>query len=220
MGQIQTITQGQKRILDRVSKNKYFGENFYFTGGTALSYFYLSHRFSDDLDFFTDKPFDREVVFNLISIWSKEDKFTFSSRFIEVVYRFDLLFNNKQHFKVDFSYYPYKQISKGKSYNLLAIDSLTDIATNKLLTINQRNDIKDFVDLYFLLKKNFNIWELIDNREAKFKHKVDILLLAEDLLKIEEFPTLPKMAKPLTLKTLKNYFRQLAISLGKQAVTK
>lgn len=28
---------------------------FYLTGGTALSEFYLQHRYSDDLDFFTRK---------------------------------------------------------------------------------------------------------------------------------------------------------------------
>lgn len=48
-----TVTDLQKRILHRFSElpDK---EAFYLTGGTALSAFYLKHRKSNDLDFFTD----------------------------------------------------------------------------------------------------------------------------------------------------------------------
>ena len=31
---------------------------FYLTGGTALSRFYLNHRYSEDLDFFTNRDTD------------------------------------------------------------------------------------------------------------------------------------------------------------------
>jgi predicted nucleotidyltransferase component of viral defense system len=42
--------------------------NFYLTGGTALSRFYLNHRYSDDLDFFVhQKPDFLEVVKEIIA---------------------------------------------------------------------------------------------------------------------------------------------------------
>ena len=49
------LTAHQKRILDLISKEKYFTDRFYFTGGTVLAEFYLKHRFSEDLDFFSEK---------------------------------------------------------------------------------------------------------------------------------------------------------------------
>src|SRR5262249_5228082 len=40
---------------------------FYLTGGTALAAFYLNHRVSDDLDFFSDRPDNHGSKFNLRS---------------------------------------------------------------------------------------------------------------------------------------------------------
>lgn len=45
------LTQLQKDVLFFIGKD-FFGKNFYWTGGTLLSYLYLFHRFSVDLDFF------------------------------------------------------------------------------------------------------------------------------------------------------------------------
>ncbi|MBU0694334.1 MAG: nucleotidyl transferase AbiEii/AbiGii toxin family protein [Candidatus Omnitrophica bacterium] len=46
------ISQIQKAILDSFGQIP-DSEYFYLTGGTALAYFYLKHRKSNDLDFFT-----------------------------------------------------------------------------------------------------------------------------------------------------------------------
>jgi hypothetical protein len=43
----------QKSVLDILFSGPWFRQHFYLTGGTALSAFYLKHRYSDDLDFFT-----------------------------------------------------------------------------------------------------------------------------------------------------------------------
>ncbi len=52
---MEIINKVQKEILSQ------FGDipdskEFYLTGGTALSFFYLRHRKSNDLDFFTNNP--------------------------------------------------------------------------------------------------------------------------------------------------------------------
>lgn len=49
----------------------------------------------------------------------------------------------KTSLKIDFGYYPFKRIEKGKIVDELMIDSFTDIAVNKLATINQKSSIKD-----------------------------------------------------------------------------
>ena len=55
MGKMPLFTQEQKLIFDQIKNNQYLTDNFYFTGGTALSYFYLNHRYSEDMDFFSEK---------------------------------------------------------------------------------------------------------------------------------------------------------------------
>lgn len=51
MGKDYIFTKEQQIILAEVVKNNIF-QNFYFTGGTALSAFHLQHRESEDLVFF------------------------------------------------------------------------------------------------------------------------------------------------------------------------
>lgn len=213
MGKIQFITQEQKIILDEVARNDLFRSKFYFTGGTALSSFYLQHRYSDDLDFFSQEKFDNQVIFTLVEDWGKKHNFAFQSRFAEVVYVFNLHFKTKARLKVDFARYPYKRLEKSRIVNNIDIDSLVDIAVNKLLVVSQRNDVKDFVDLYYLLQK-FTVWDLMEGVRIKFKMETEPILLGSDFLKVEDFDYLPRMIKPLTLEELKAFFRKKAKEIG------
>ena len=49
------LTPKQSQFLELVQKEQGITKRFYFTGGTALSEFYLKHRISHDIDLFTDK---------------------------------------------------------------------------------------------------------------------------------------------------------------------
>ena len=218
MGKKSLFTKEQKEILAGLSQSSYIRENFYLTGGTALAEFYLHHRYSDDLDFFSTKKFENQVILTLMSDLSREYQFNFQSRSIETVYLFNLTYKNKRQLKIDFAYYPYPQIEEGANYSGIKIDSLHDIAINKLLTVNQRTNVKDFVDLYFLLQKQFTIWDLMYGVEEKFKMKTELLLLAQDLLKVESFDFLPRMITPLNLGDLQKFFRKSAKKIGGQAV--
>lgn len=217
MGNLQVIIQEQKIILDEVRRNEFLRSHFYFTGGTALSACYLRHRYSDDLDFFSQEKFDNLVIFTLVQEWSKKHKFSFQSQFVEVTYIFDLLFKGQSHLKVDFAYYPYKQLERRLKLDNLDVDSLLDIAVNKLLLVSQRTEVKDLVDLYFLLQK-FSVWDLIQGVKIKFNIELEPFLLGADFLKIEDFDYLPKMIEPLSLDELKSFFRQKAKEVGMKAV--
>lgn len=212
-----TFSPLQKQIFDKVSKDPGLSKQFYFTGGTALSAFYLHHRESEDLDFFSEAEFEDtriEMFMKNLSI-----SFNIPYRFTKKggVRIFEFVKKNKLLIKIDFNHYPYKRVEKGKIYQGIEIDSLRDIATNKLLTINQRNDVKDFVDLYFLLK-DFTIWDLIYSVQAKFRIELDIVLIASDFRKTEQFDFLPKMLVLLKLSHLKAFFKQKAIELAKRVV--
>lgn len=49
------LTPFQKQLLKAIADSA-LSPNFYLTGGTALAAFYLQHRFSEDLDFFSADP--------------------------------------------------------------------------------------------------------------------------------------------------------------------
>lgn len=218
MGQMQLFTPEQKLIFNKVKDDPFFRSRFYFTGGTALSYFYLKHRFSEDLDFFSEEKFDTAPVLERIEAWAKIEDFTFQSQWREVVYVFQIEFKNGKKLKIDFGHYPHTRVEKGLNENGFAIDSQLDIAVNKLATINQRNQVRDYVDLYYLLD-TFTIWDLIEGARIKFRMKLEPWILASDLsYGVEQFSALPRMIKPLTLTILKTFFRKKALELAKTSV--
>lgn len=218
MGKMSILTSKQQLILDKVKKSSFIQKNFYFTGGTALSEFYLKHRYSEDLDFFSENKFEIDDIRFEISKWAKETRFTYKSFQRGFVYFFILNFNDKKSLKVDFGYYPVRRIEKGKTIKDIAIDSLLDIAVNKFSAIHQRSASRDLVDLYFLLKK-FTIWDLVAGARVKFNLETDPWILSSDLeFAAKDVKTLPRMIKPLKLISLKKYFRNLAKQLGKKSV--
>lgn len=182
-------------------------EKFYLTGGTALSAFYLHHRISDDLDFFSYCDIDSIFIHDLANkiknfMGVSEMRF---SRLYDRYQFFYLIGNNNEEIKIEFAKYPFLQVEPIKVFNGLFIDSERDIAINKLATILDRFDPKDFVDLYFLLPK-FSLNELRKGVEIKFGIKIDPLFLGSELSKARRIMALPKMIKPLTVDELKNFF--------------
>lgn len=217
MGQI-NLTPKQQIIFDEIKNSNFIKQNFYFTGGTALSAVYLQHRLSEDLDFFSEVEFDILSIQNLITQWGQKYKFTTNFEEKEVVKIFNLEFPDGEKLKVDFGYYPYKRLRNGKFIKGVEVDSLFDIAVNKLQTIRQRSDMKDFVDLYFLLKE-YTIWDLMEGARVKFRMEPDPYLIAVDFLKVEKFDVLPKMLVPLEISWLQNFYKELAKKLGKTITT-
>src|SRR3989338_11534891 len=56
------LSLNQKIILKLLAGEEAISGNFYLSGGTALAEFYLHHRFSEDLDFFSEKEFSPEAI--------------------------------------------------------------------------------------------------------------------------------------------------------------
>jgi predicted nucleotidyltransferase component of viral defense system len=217
MGKI-AFTPLQKTIFDAFITSE-FSRGFYFTGGTALSVFHLGHRYSEDLDFFSEEDFDTAQIQKFVSQLGKklDMPYKFTKRYDVRIVEFEK--RGKLLIKLDFNWYPYKRIEKGLLYRNFPIDGLRDIATNKLTCVRDRTEAKDFVDLYYLLRK-FTLWDLFYGAEAKFHMEMDLILTASDFLKVDRFETLPRMIKPLTLTTLKTFFRNQAKEIGKRVTTR
>ena len=216
MGKID-FTPFQKLIFDKISQEKYLRETFYFGGGTALSVFYFNHRYSVDLDFFSEKEFDKNIIIKFINSLFRQLGTTVKMTKKEMVMWFELE-KDKETLKVDFLNFPYPRIDKGLIYQSVDIDSPRDIGANKLLLLNLTEEPKDYVDLYFILKEKYSIWDIIKAAKIKFKLDLDLISLGEDFLNAEKIKFLPKMIKPLTLDELKSFFKQKASELGTKII--
>lgn len=211
------FTAIQKTIFDAFS-NTNFCNNFYLTGGTALSVFYFQHRESEDLDFFSESDFDPDLAVEFMEEMALKLNLKLRSTFHERVKIFELVDNNNQLIiKVDFGFYPHPRLQKGVVINGIAVDSLEDIGANKIQTILQRTQVKDFVDLYFLLEK-YTVWDLLHFSQVKFRLESDLIWLANSLLKADSFEYLPKMHKPVDLNQLKAFYKDLAKKLGQRVI--
>lgn len=218
MGKVSVLSEKQKIILNEVKKDEFLTSEFYFTGGTALSEVYLRHRESLDLDFFSPDDFNPQAILDRLNHWSSKYNFQIEARFVDPTHIYLLHFKDGHDLKLDFAHFPYKQLNTPKLYRKrLKVDSQLDIAVNKLLSVLQRAEVKDFVDLYFLMKE-YNFWSLRDGVRGKFNVKIEPMIAAADFLVVEDFGYLPKMIKPLSLNELKKFFRDKARELGKTAV--
>jgi len=64
------LTARQEQFLAVVLEEKFILDRFYLTGGTALSSWYLHHRQSYDLDFFSLERFHKEHIIR----WMTDNK--------------------------------------------------------------------------------------------------------------------------------------------------
>lgn len=208
------LTEAQEKIIKAAASEEKMSD-FYLSGGTALAVCYLNHRISDDLDFFIFEEPDKIFLHG------------FAEKLKEIIgareMRFERLYDRNQFFfgadgeelKVEFTKYPFARLEEYIIWEGVKIDSLRDIAANKLMALLDRFDPKDFVDLYFILQK-FNLQDIRDDVEKKFGIKVDNIFLGGELAKVKNVKALPKMLKPLTINELKDFFSNLAEGLGLQ----
>lgn len=200
------LTPAQKTVLAAVAAEPKLAD-FYLTGGTALAVYYLQHRISDDLDFFTaadiEPIFLRGFVGKLKAVIGVK-----TLRFEHIFDRYQFFFkltNTDTELKIEFAKYPFHQLEPPTAKDGIKIDSFRDIAANKLMALLDRFDPKDFVDLYFILPQ-IPLERIRADIERKFGVEVGPIFLGGELAKVRRITALPKTIKPLTLEQLKQFF--------------
>ena len=185
---------------------------FYLTGGTALSKFYLGHRRSNDLDFFTSEeeliqPFSLKIEEALKKAgFNVERKRGFHS-FVELTVSAHSE-STIIHLALD-SPYRLDSIVMAEEFPGLRIDSLRDIAANKLLAIFGRAMLRDFVDVLFLVREKFEKNDLILMAKKK-DPGFDLYWLATAFERVREFsadsPETLLLVKPCSIEALSAFF--------------
>ena len=207
------LSENQKRLLSILSREKTICDNFYLTGGTALAEFYLGHRLSEDLDFFSENEFLAESVSATLRKIQKESGIK-SVRY-EQSFNRNLFFLEMENdeIKTEFTYFPFERIEKKEKTGNLYVDSLIDIAVNKVFTIYQNPRSRDFIDLYFILKKRgWNIKDLVKKAQVKFDHHINYLQLGAQFMKCLEFKDYPRMIVKIAENEWQDFFIEQAKS--------
>jgi hypothetical protein len=142
----------------------------YLAGGTAV-YLYLPHRLSMDLDFFTPTPFSSELFLN-------DMRGCFDAVTVELLGNDTAIFYlGAERLKFSLFRFPYRllcQLNEVPIQERVAcpLASLDDISAMKAVAINQRGSMKDFIDLFFILREtgmNFSSME----KAVRQKYELD-----------------------------------------------
>lgn len=186
----EALTQNTKSILESLDRAGLI-KDFYLAGGTALALYY-GHRFSIDLDWFSENfsysPDFRKKLSELGKLGiDNEGEKTFNGVLNGV--------------KISFFEYSYPLISAKIHYRGdIYLASRPDIAVMKLEAVARRGTYKDFLDLYFLLQE-YSLDDLLSFLREKFvgieyneTHLLKSLTYFKDAEK-GEFPEMIKKVK-------------------------
>jgi hypothetical protein len=192
-------------VLDQKRKNllplfKIFKKDFYLAGGTGLA-LQLGHRKSYDFDFFSEERFNENKLFKKIisNLGDHQVQKTLADKSSLFV-----VFDNE--INVNFLYYRYPLIKPTIKTKYISLASLEDIACMKLLAISERIEFKDYVDIYYILKR-IPLKKLIIFFEKKIKD-VDVNFILKTLVDFEEVEIEPlefMPSKKVNLEKIKKF---------------
>ncbi len=207
------LTPSHRELLKHFGSSS-VGKHFFLTGGTALSAFYLRHRHSEDLDLFTEAPETVPLVVPVIQKMALDLKSTIRiprefQTFVQVFFTLP----NQETVKMDFAQdSPFRLKSLEETGVGIRIDNSLDIACNKLSALYGRAEGKDFVDVYFIIRRLYSFEELL--RLAKTKHGgLENYWLAMAMQRVERVSQWPSMLIPCDFGEIKAFFLQKARDL-------
>lgn len=194
------LSENRKKVL---SSFVFWKNEFYLAGGTGLA-LQIGHRDSVDFDFFSNNPFDPNKMIERLSK-------IFGQNLLKVTQieknTLSILLNSE--IKISFMTYDYPLLEPLISTEYLNIASISDIACMKLSTIMQRSALKDYVDLYEIMKI-YSLEQLILFAKKKYP-MIDSTVILKSLSYLEDIIDEPLIYKNEKLKpsldVLKQFFQ-------------
>ena len=152
-------------------------DGFYLAGGTALA-LEIGHRTSLDFDFYNPKHFSSPQLFSKI-----EQKF--GNRTKKLNQQKDTLICMVEDVDLSFFWYSHHLIEKPVICKGIPLANLQDITAMKLLAVGHRPAQRDYIDVFYLLKK-FTLEEMFSFAHRKYPnfnsyHTLRALTYFEDL---------------------------------------
>lgn len=218
-----TLTPLQKEFMEILSTLP-DREQFYLAGGTALAEYYLGHRLSFDLDYFTG-------VENLIlpTSYQIEQACNRSKLPVKVIRRFATFVQfeverENESLKIDLALdSPYRFEPTVLCKEGIYVNDYADLRVDKLLAYFGRAEPRDAVDLFFIIQREpvERLLELAAQKDPGFES----YWFALALNKCEKFPDEMerwpvKMLQPFDARILKQTFLDWAMKLMDKTMRK
>ncbi len=184
-------------------------KRFFLTGGSALGLFYLGHRYSYDLDFFTTQRLEWVEVDGVVRRCAADLGASVQIVRDAPTFRRYLLCRESEQEVLDFVLEVSPQVDKEKNrMGGITVDTLHEIMLNKITTLIGRSEVKDVVDLYFLEKAGFRVDDYFEEARQKdggLDPAMISMLLAS--MNVRELPDY--LLEPLTLDELQLFVKDL-----------
>jgi len=209
----ETLTPETRELFNLVARLPFMSE-FYLGGGTGLA-LQLGHRFSVDLNFFSDSADavgadQRVAILNILKndpslkiTWDKEGTFTANWRNVGVSF-----FRLEQH----------PLICPPILIDSIRVAALAEIGAMKLAAILARGTRKDYIDLYFILQQK-SLTDLFEIAAKKYPYHEAFPAFAVRALSYfddAEYDPMPRMIKNVTWSEVKDYLEKQAMDMGRQ----
>ena len=191
---------------------------FRLTGGTALSAFFLEHRLSEDLDFFSSEKISIHLCQQFLSGLRYGSIFSTTKKFDRNI--FLLKHKDGAILKVEFTYYPLRNIEAVWDLHGLRVDRFLDIVVNKLCAIADRVEAKDYLDVYWALEKSdYSLEELMVFAEKKCEIKGINHILKNRLLQIPEGIDLLPLLVDIKPQEVRSFFERSIREMVRREIT-
>ena len=168
---LEILDPERKKVWEKLSAFKKYG---ILAGGTALA-FQLGHRKSFDFDLFLPKSLSRQFFRRVLDVFGKNIITRVSTEDI-------LLIKTPKNIEIHFVYVWYINLYPTINTDSLRLFSVPDIAADKAFTIGKRGQWRDYVDIFFLLKKKlFTLEKIIELAQKKYRPEFNPRLFLEQL---------------------------------------
>lgn len=192
-----------------------FAKPFFLTRGTCLAAFYLAHRESQDLDFFSLSSFDSLALRTTLQEIADKTHASMSIQARSQTYSEIYLENTKDGWRQKIDIVQEQPVHFGEITHVdtIAIDSLVNIATNKILAIFGRLEPKDYIDLYVIFTQTKMKFDEMFEKAKEKDTGLSELYFANVISEVEQFKTFPKMHIPFDRKAFVKFYQDLSFYL-------
>lgn len=199
------LTDLQQKALQLFFAVPDLKQHFYLTGGTALAGFYLHHRYSDDLDFFTHSVDIESIDKVVVDCWTAGHLSVVKERSSPTYRRYRL----DGELQIDIVRDVDMRVNAPQWHGTCLVDDPKNIAVNKITAIYGRLDAKDYVDLRLLLTRfDYDFFELFRLAQQK-DGGLELFQWAKIVADVDTFTVLPRLIDPLSQDELRKYFHTL-----------
>lgn len=201
------LSSAEKDILLKLEH--FFKLKGLLSGGTSLM-LQIPKRRSYDFDLF----FPHEIKTNFLREANKA-----FDRKLEILINTseELTFVALKKLKISLIFFPFKRKYEPVLFNdFIRLSSYKDIASDKAYAIGRRPEYRDYIDLFFILKSNLPLKQIIEDAKEKFHGEFSEKLFLSQLIYFEDLKdfTVEFIYEKYSVDEVKSFFKDMISELN------